>query len=371
MPTENRAADGQNTAADDAAATAEALARQDPANTPRMQAMSAIAKKHEDDIEQQLAAEGLSSRTTHGELPMESRTPAEIGRGARGHRHAAGAADHPAAPPAGQDAGDQRRPQAVRHRPGPDGGLDGLQVRMKIDGVDRVLTMQELRRTAQLDGAAHARLEQANKLLQEARTAAAATPKPPVGVEGKTGTGDSSLASEDVTAAANSLVDALFVGDKDAAVATVKKLLAGAQPAAQQFDPEAIARQVAPAVRQQLSQEEAEAQFRSDFKDVVKDPLLVSVADRFFEEAMAIDPQKSYAEALTEAGNSTRQWLATQAGTTATGPGTRNSRQGKLEAKAKIDEVNALSRTDVTQEPSIPSHSQVIADMRKQRGLEA
>lgn len=346
---------------------AQARARQDVSQHPRMQMMAAIATKHEDDIEAQLAAEGLSSRVVHGEQPVnDGRTPVELEDDATGTPPVQQTQRQPAKTAATPDVLKQFGSDPV-----PMETLDNLQVRVKIDGVDRVMSLHDLRRAAQLDGAAHARLEQANKLLREAQAAASAAPKPPVGVEGKTATGDSSLASEDVTAAANSLVDALFVGDKDAAVATVKKLLAGAQPAGQQFDPEAIARQVAPAVRQQLSQEEAEAQFRSDFKDVVKDPLLVSVADRFFEEAMAIDPQKSYAAALTEAGNSTRQWLAAQAGTTATGQGTRNSRQGKLEAKAKIDEVSALSRTDVTQEPTIPSHSQVIADMRKQRGLEA
>lgn len=366
--------------AEQARLDAEARARQDPANHPRMSAMDAIAQRHEQQIEEQLAEAGLSSRVTPGEQPSaeeQARTQreAEEAERLRVQREAAGQPD-----PDTRGGQPQQQPsarttqqvdlQAFGADPVPMEALDNLKVRIKINGEERVITVQELRRTAQIDGAAMQRLEQANELLRKAREAAGGDPgtQPPVGVEGKPGSGDSRATSKDVTAAAESLVDALFVGDKAAAVATVTQLLAGAQPA-QSLDPAAIARQVVPAVKQQLSQEEAEAQFRSDFKEVVSDPILVDVADRFFAEASAADPQKSYAELLTEAGNSTRNWMEARGLKPATGQGPRNTRQEKLEAKARTDEVRGLSRTEVKDEPQIETHSDVIRQMREARGL--
>lgn len=358
----------------------EARRRQDVSQHPRMQMMAAIAQKHEAAIDEQLAAEGLSSRTTVGEQqPVnDTRTQGSVDDDQQRQQQTTQQRT--------EQQDDQRQQQTTTQQPAqrtsgqvdlqafgtdpvPVEALDKLRIKVKIDGEVREMSMHELRRAAQLDGAAHARLEEANRILREAQEAAKrTTQQPPVGVEGKTGAGDSSSASQDVTAAAEGLVEALFVGDKAAAVETVKKLLAGAQPAAQNVDTDTIARQVVPAVRQQLSMEEAEAQFARDFKDVVKDPILVSVADRFFEEARAADPQKSYAELLTEAGNATRDWFGTNR-KPANEPAQSNSRQEKLAAKQRLDEPAALNRTSAQQEPEIPTHSQVIADMRKQRGL--
>lgn len=350
---------------------AEARARQDVTQHPRMLAMAAIAAKHEADIDDQLAAEGLSSRVTAGEQTVnDDRTTGAVEDTTqvqqRTQQQDDGARPQTKPAPAAKKGPAQVDLQAFGTDPVPMEALDNLRVKVKIDGVEKTMTMQELRRSAQIDGAAMARLEQANELLRTAREAATtAKPQPPVGVEGNGGSGDSSATSEDVTAAAEGLVDALFVGDKTAAVETVKKLLQGAQPARQQVDTGAITT----AVRQQLSQEEAEAQFRSDFKDVVSDPSLVIVADRFFAEAQAADPQKSYGELLAEAGNSTRAWLGRHSPNPATGQSKRTSRQEKLEAKGALDEPASLSRTEVKDEPVIESHSDVIAKMRAQRGL--
>lgn len=364
----------------------EARRRQDPANHPRMQAMAAIAEKHESDIEQQLAAEGLSSRVTHaeGETPSAAeeaqraraaeeaerqRVLAEAGQTTDGAPRTTPAEGKPARRPAA--AVDPQLLEQLGTEPLPMEAFDSLKVRVKIDGEEQVMTIFDLRRAAQLDGAASKRLQHANELLRQAQAAVAAGTSrqpPPVGVEGKSGAGDHSPASQDVTAAAEGLVDALFVGDKAAAVATVTQLLKGAQPA-QQLDVAAAARQAIAEEKQKLSQEEAEAQFRSDFKDVVKDPILTSAADAFYEEVIAEDPQKSYAEALTEAGNRTRQWLASRTGTPATGPSHATPRQKKLEAKQGLDEPRGLSRTEVKVETPIPTHTDVIAQMRAARGL--
>lgn len=364
---------------DEKRADDEARARQRPENDPRTQALDAIAAANEVRIEEQLAAEGLSSRTPVGEVDPAS---SSSGAGDGGEHPGEGGehpGDHPTVTPARRARAPAVDPQLLAQlgtEPLPMEALDGLRVRFKVAGKERVMTLQELRREAQLDGAAQTRLEEATTLLRQAQEATArlpaATPaapgQPPVGVERQPAPGDSGTASQDVTAIAKNLVQSLFVGDEEAATATVVQLLARQNAP---MDPTAIALRLVPAVRQQLSQEEAEAQFRSDFKDIVADPHLVTAADTFYAQVVQQDPQKPYAEALAEAGTMTRDWIAKVSGVKpATGPGTGSTRAEKLQAKERIDNVRALSRTEGSHDEPIQTASQVIAEMRKARGLE-
>lgn len=374
----------------DAELDEEARKRQSPENDPREQMLARIAAENDARIEEQLAAEGLTSRTyVPDDADLGNRD--EPGEGNREEQQPVGMPAPPAAPrPArARTAAPAIDPQLLAQlgeEPLPAEALDNLRFTMKVDGKDQVFTFKELRRTAQLDGAAQTRLEQANNLLAQVQalvaknggaapaagpaagpTAGPAPTQPPVGGKPNAGQGDSTGASQDASAAAKTLVQALFVGDEDAATAAMLDMQGRQNP---QVDIQAIARQLAPVLRQQMSQEEAEAQFRSDFKDIVADPILVSAADRFYEEAARESPHKPYAELLTEAGTRTQEWLVSMgAAKPATGSGTGSTREEKLKAKQSIDTVRGLSRTGGSQDEVIQTASQTIAEMRAQRGL--
>lgn len=351
----------------------EIIARQDVSQHPRMLAMDQIAAQHEGEIAAQHAAEGIEIEgiaSAHAAAPSAPQAPAAP---APAPVAAAPAPAAPAATPAAPKVDDQLLAQ-FGDEPVPMEALDSVKVKVKVDGQERVMTVHDLRRAVQLDGAAQSRLEQANEILKQARAHAAATPaqQPPVGVAPAPAPGQSSPASKDVTQETRAFLGAIFEGDEGKAAALLGDLLASRQtPAPQQVDPASIAQQAASQVRQQLSVEEANAQFRSDFPEVVGDPLIAGVADQFFAEVTALDPQKSYAQALSEAGTRTREWLASKGVKPATEPARGSTRQEKLEAKRAMDgkEVRGLNRTETKQEPAVPTTSDVIAEMRAQRGL--
>lgn len=259
--------------------------------------------------------------------------------------------------------------------------LDNITVTVKVDGRDEVRPLRDYRRGVQLDGAAQQRLDQANRLLEEARAAAdriksGAVPAaaPPVGSDTSEGGGNSAITSKDVAAETKQLVDALLVGDETAATEALGRILQRSQPA-QQIDEGQLVSKLVPAVKQQLSVEEATAKFTQDYSDIVGDPFLASVADGHLDAILKKDPQKPFAEALQDAGKATREWL-TSKGVTSPAPVSQPAQtQQQLEvrqskSKESIDNVGGLGARATTQPPEPQTASDVIREMRKARGLE-
>lgn len=354
----------------------EARARQDVSQSPRMQAMAAIDADNERRIHDQLVAEGLDPGFKPGEqgrtTAIEEDPPIETAPRPTPAPTAAPTppAPAPASTPAPAPKGKAMSPDLLARlgsEPIPFEDLDQIKVRVKVDGEEREMTLHDVRRSTQLDGAAQKRLQQANELLEQARRTASATPAPtapPVGVAPAPASRESAPAS--TTEEVNNLVSALFNGDEDTAKVLLGKILAGSQQAA---DPASLAQQAAATVRQQLSVDEANSAFRSAYSDIVGDPHLARAADGFYDEVMAEFPHKSYAEALMEAGQRTQAWMASKGIKTATEPASGSTRQEKQQRKERIDEVRALNRTPANQEVRELTPSEVIAEMRKERGL--
>lgn len=355
----------------------EARARQDVAQNPRMQAMAAIEADNERRIHDQLVAEGLDPGFKPGEqgrtTAIEEDPPIET---APRPTPAPTAAPTPPAPAPAATQGTKAKAKSLSpellaqfgDEPIPFEALDQIKVRVPVDGEMREMTLHDVRRTVQLDGAAQKRLQQANELMKEAQQrTASATPvptAPPVGVAPAPDSRESAPAS--TTEEVDNLVSALFNGDEDTAKVLLGKILAGSQQAA---DPASLAQQAAATVRQQLSVDEANSAFRSAYSDIVGDQHLARAADGFYDEVMAEFPHKSYAEVLMEAGQRTRDWMASKGIKTATGSASGSTRQEKQQRKERIDEVRSLNRTPANQEVREPTPSEVIAEMRKERGL--
>lgn len=251
-------------------------------------------------------------------------------------------------------------------------GLEKVMVTVKIDGEEKQVSVAEMQRQFQFGNAAQMRLEEAARdrreaarLLAEAETRSKASP--PVGVDPSKAAPDSTTQAapqdEDPKAAAKRIVKALFEGDEDGAIEAVEKIVAGRQAPTQ---PDA--QQIASQVKQQLSVDSALEQFSKDYKDIVSDPYLATLADQFLA-AEVQDSTKSYAQALDAAGKKTRDWLAAKTGSPAVDPASTMDRTQKLERKAGIDNVQALNTKATIVEEPVQSPSDVIAEMRKQRGL--
>ena len=236
-------------------------------------------------------------------------------------------------------------------------------VKVKIDGVESEVTLDELTRQYQKNGAAERRLEEATRLLNEARAAV-----PPVGFA-KPATSSESPPVEPQpqggTDEAKAFLAALFDGDEVKALDALQKIGLGRPQPTQ--DTAQLAAQLTPAIKQQLVVDSALESFSKDYADIVKDPYLADLADRFLDAEVASG--KPFTEALETAGQKTRDWLKSK-GVTQTGPEPTINRNTKLERKAGIDVIPALNTKATTIEEPEQSAQDVIREMRKSRGLE-
>lgn len=252
-------------------------------------------------------------------------------------------------------------------------GLDKTMVRVKVDGVEREVSVAEMQRTFQKNEAADKRLAEATRLLREAQEAqlraqtenALTNVKKPSDTANNTDT--TSTATEDEAGLGKEFLKSLFEGDEDKALAALTKLTAGRQASAPILDEAELAKKLTPAIKQQLVVESASDKFKADYPDIVGDPYLANVADGFLDSF--IQEGKPFAEALEAAGKKTRDWLHEKAGVKKTEPERTTTRNEKLDRKSAIDNVTGTTVKAVTNEEPVASASQTIAEMRKARGL--
>lgn len=222
-------------------------------------------------------------------------------------------------------------------------------VRVKVDGEEMDVPLDEVVRQYQKNSAADRRLAEATRLLREAQEARPVVQAEQFQVEAAPDTQE--------------LIAALFEGDADKAQELFGKLLGGRREPT--LDPEQIVQAVAPRIKQQMAVESALERFKTDYADVVADPYLLGVADSFLNSE--IQAGKTYPEALMEAGKQTRDWLHQKAGVKADPPPT-TTRIQKLERKADIENIRTANVSVGTTEEPQKTASDVIAEMRRARG---
>jgi len=245
-------------------------------------------------------------------------------------------------------------------------GLDRTMVRVKVDGVEQEIPVADVVRSYQKDAAAQARLNEATRVLEEARRTAAAATIPPARVEQPGPGADTAASPEPETV--KGFVEALFEGDTEKAIEAFAKLgLNTGRSDGATLDLEQVQAQLTPAIKQQLIDDSALERFEKANADLAADPHLVSVTNGFIQEE--VNGGKPYAEALEAGAQRTRDWLASiGAAKPRSEPAQGAHQPSKLERKASIYEVQALNRTANTTQDAPASVSSVIADMKKARG---
>ncbi len=248
-------------------------------------------------------------------------------------------------------------------------GLDKTMVRVKVDGVEQEVPVSEVVANYQRTSVAQTRLNEATRILDEARRTAAAattTAKPPAQVDSTQAQTQTAAIPEPETV--KGFVEALFEGDTEKAVAAFAKLgLNTGRSDGATLDLEQVQAQLTPAIKQQLIDDSALERFEKANADLAADPHLVSVTNGFIQEE--VNGGKPYAQALEDGAKRTRDWLASiGAAKPAPEPTASAHQPSKLERKARIDEVQALNRTANTTQDAPASTSSVIAEMKKARG---
>ncbi len=270
------------------------------------------------------------------------------------------------------DPGDQLADQLAAGGAVLDGeALTKTHVKVKIDGVEKLVPIASLAAEYQKHGAADIRLEKASQLLREAR---AATGQPPAGNDDGNPAAHSPAPSATPGAtpapgaidARKKLVTALFEGDEETALAAIDEAFgAGRQ---QPIPIEQLATQLAPVLKQQMSDEDALTQFGKDYRDIATDPYLATMADQIIEQEQA--KGIPFAQALENSGKHVRGWLQSKGVAPAPTPSPSTvDRNSKLALKEGIDTLPTLNRSATNVEEPEESRSSVIAQMQKDRGL--
>lgn len=241
-------------------------------------------------------------------------------------------------------------------------GLDKVRVRVKIDGVESEVTVAEMQRQYQKNGAAERRLEEATRLLNEARAQT-----PPVGFNKPTEVRNDEPGQQvaDADQERKEFLAALYEGNEEKALEQLKKIGVG-RPSEPTLDTAQLTARLASEIKQQMSYDSALEKFKENYADIVADPYLADLADRHLDAE--VKAGKPFTEALEAAGKRTRDWLSSKGAATAS-PQPTIGRNEKLERKASIDKITALNTKATTVEEPVMSASDVINEMRKSRGL--
>lgn len=262
-----------------------------------------------------------------------------------------------------------------------DSDLGRYQVRYKVNGEERVVTVDELRAHAQKNDAADSYLreakEQARQILEGAKSEAAklaaapapAAPAAPVATTTSTET-QPQVNVEDMV---DTAIDSLFKGNEEEAKRLLKTALLAGRPATPApAQPSVNVDELAAQVEAKATVRSALRRFAKEYPAIMDDPIARGVADRFLTEETAGKPLEAFpeeriSEILAATGKRVVDWTRGISGVPADAPPatTRDEKEAKKEA---IDELPAAHARAHTHVPPPQTASDVIMRMKAARG---
>ncbi len=304
--------------------------RQDEQRTSREEAMKQMAERRRETVQQDMDPDDAEAfrAATEAKPEADKAETAAVG-------------DAPA-----QDAAAEVDRQMADVVTIDDADLAKYRVRRKVNGVETMVGLDELRASAQKNDAADeylakakATLAEMDSVVKQARAMAAPAQQDAAPTE----TRDQTDAEDPIDAA----VDHLFGGDETKAKEALRKALARQTTTASEPD------QLARSVEQRVVIRSALRQFAKDHRDIAADPTLRNKADEFLYQELAnrgaarledLDPD-AIPEVISAAGAQTKDWLRIVAGVpTAPQPqATGLNLDERKRAKQGIDELPTAS----------------------------
>jgi len=256
-------------------------------------------------------------------------------------------------------------------------------VTMKINGVEKEVSVADIKRDAQKVGSSTERFEAAaedrraaQEILDEVKKLKDGATAPVSNADAAAPTEDNDKPSVD-TDAVKKVVDAIYAGKEEDSVEALTELLAqqgrgNTTQNEQPIDVETVVAQVT----DKLNNDKALADFKVEYADVWKNPVLAKTADGILATQLAAGVP--FAEALTASGKEVREQIKAAAesmGYTKTEEPDPEKKEDDKTSKAKrkksIDNVkssgNKASTSVAEDEPQ--GTSAVIAEMAASRGV--
>jgi hypothetical protein len=261
---------------------------------------------------------------------------------------------------------------AAQTRMIPDEELGTTLVRIKVNGEEQDVTLDELRRTAQKNAAADRALADANRLREQmtAEMAAWTQTKTQAPATAAPATPDDRV--EKIRASAGETIGKMFTGDDTGATESLVAAIVAALPPPTAQAPAIDVKEIARQVTQQVTIDGALRQFVADFGDVMESEERKLVADRQLfiatgGKALEELPPAEVAPALERAGRMTRKWFDLPEPKATTGT-QATARAEKAARKAGIDELPAAATRAASTLPPPQTTADVIAKMKAARG---
>lgn len=262
-------------------------------------------------------------------------------------------------------------PAPVAAAPAP--AADAPKVKVKVDGVEGLVTPEEIR-NYQIGKTADKRLAEATQLQRENMELQARLQQQLMAPAPQAAPQPHSAPAPETTETGKEFLKALFEGDEDTALAKLSALTQGRQPQAPIPDLNQLTDAVAQQVQQKLVIENALAQHRRDYPQIYADPDLESLALAKTQRAQAADGGDFFtalnavsAEFATKFGWQPAPAIDTEGRDAAVVPPTTPPRTAKLERKGTIDNITSIGAKTSSTEPIQESVSDVIAQMAAQR----
>jgi hypothetical protein len=260
-------------------------------------------------------------------------------------------------------------------------------IRAKVDGQDVELDLNQAQVLLQKDASANrkmadaaAQMKAADEKMREADALLAKARENPGDKDAKVKAEEAKAAAEkledEISAKVKDVATALYEGDADKATAGLVEILKGRTSATPNDDDtvERLTQQVKAKVKSELSAESALTEYREAYPEIASNRRLDPIADGFFDEA--VKAGKSTAEALTFAGDKTRELLKEQAKqygmVEADQKSTIEKRSERIAAKKDdmepgIRSAGAPAATAAAEAPAQGDHRKEIAEMSAKR----
>jgi len=223
--------------------------------------------------------------------------------------------------------------------------------KIKVNGVEKELTEDELIARAQKVEAADTYLAEAARIKREAeqQTQQQVPPKEDHAAE--------------QAERRRQLVRAIQMGSEDEAMAAIDELIQLQQPSVTQAD-------VAKSIDERLTFKEAVSRFQTEYSDILSDPMLKDIALRKDQELIARGDRRGYWDRYEDIGNELRAWKEGISGKSAKAeilaPVDKQSRKSSA---PKVPTVASSKTTPPKDdEEKEESTSDIIANIAKARG---
>lgn len=244
-----------------------------------------------------------------------------------------------------------------------------IQINLKVDGEERIETLDKIARSVQKDAAASKRLEEAARRAQELEQRERDLILREQNLRLSQNNRDvaqpsASPSNEDVVQMARAVIEKMSVGTDEEAVEALAKVLGRQQTT--QINPQEIATQAAQVAARQIEGRQAGEWFKTEYKEIVEDTNLFRLADDEATRLLELNPNMSYREAFQKSGDSIREWTKKYR-PEQTSNDLEERRQRKKAAAQPVRKASA--KASIGQDaPPPPTNSDIIADMRKRRG---